>query len=56
MGKSAKLGSQEKDKEGIFRWNRAVNVFRRAAALEPFPESDEGSKTLQSSEVDISPE
>ncbi len=38
MGRSAKLGSPEKDKEGILRWNRTVNVFRRAAGMEPFPE------------------
>lgn len=38
MGKNPKYGTWEEDNKKISLWNHTVNVFRRAAGLEPFPE------------------
>lgn len=46
MGENPKCGSREKDKEAMIRWNRTVNVIRRAVGMEPFPEGDEEVKTM----------
>ncbi len=40
MGKNPKYGAWEEDRKKVNMWNHTVNVFRRIAGLELFPESD----------------
>lgn len=41
MGKNPKYGTWEEDNAKINLWNHTVNVFRRIAGMEPFPEDEE---------------